>query len=128
MPVPLIIDPSNCPDEEWSDPGKGRYRYQQMLSSKLVDSDTFTAGIMTFQPGDSWAVHRHAEAEIYLGLEGEADVEIDGKLYRLKPETLLYIPGNAYHGVPATPGPLRFFYAFAADNLDKVHYTFRDEQ
>lgn len=31
-------------------------------------------------------------------------------------------------GVPATPGPLRFFYAFAADNLDKVHYTFRDEE
>ena len=127
MPVPLLIDASQCTSETWSDPDKGRYRYQQMLSSKLVDSDSFTAGIMTFQPGDRWAVHRHAEAEIYLGLEGEADVEVDGKLYRLKPETLLYIPGNTFHGVPPTAGPLRFFYAFATDHLDGVQYTFRDE-
>lgn len=127
MPVPLLIDPADCAEEVWSDPHKGSYRYQQMLSSTLVDSDSFTAGIMTFRAGESWAIHRHPEAEIYLGLSGEGDVEVDGRLYRLKPEALLYIPGNTFHGVPPTHGPLRFFYAFATDHLDGVRYTFRDE-
>lgn len=127
MPRPLLIDPKDCADEKWSDPNRGSYRYRQMLSSSITDSDSFAAGIMTFSAGDQWAVHRHPEAEVYFGLEGEADVEVDGRLYRLKPETLLFIPGGSFHGVPPTPDRLRFFYAFATDRLENISYTFRDE-
>jgi hypothetical protein len=51
-----------------------------------LDSDTFTTGIMSLAAGDHWPVHRHAEAKFYFGLSVEADIEIDGKLYRLNPE------------------------------------------
>ena len=128
MPVPLFIDPASRPDEEWVDPSKGRFRWRTLLSSDEMDSDSFTAGIMTLAPGDHWAVHRHAQAEIYLGLAGEADVEVNGRLYRLRPETMLYIPGNAFHGIPATTSSLRFFYAFAADRFKDIEYTFRDSE
>lgn len=127
MPVPLLIDPASRPDEGWADPNKGRFRWRTLLSSDTMDSGTFTTGIMTLALGDHWAVHRHAEAEIYLGLAGEADVEVDGKLYCLRPETLLYIPGDTFHGIPPTIGPLRFFYAFATDRFDTIAYTFRDK-
>jgi mannose-6-phosphate isomerase-like protein (cupin superfamily) len=126
MPVPLLIDPATRPDEAWADPKRGNFRWRTLLSSDKTASDTFTVGIMSLATGDHWAVHRHAEAEIYFGLAGEADIEVDGNLFRLRPETLLYIPGNAFHGIPPTTAPLRFLYAFATDRFDTIAYTFGD--
>ncbi|MFG5119349.1 cupin domain-containing protein [Methylorubrum sp. POS3] len=128
MPTPLLIDSNDRPDEVWADPVRGRFRWRTLLSSDVTASDTFTAGIMSLEAGEHWAVHRHAEAELYFGLAGEADVEVDGKIYRLKPETLLYIPGNVFHGIPTTSASLRLFYTFASDSFDTIKYTFRDEQ
>ncbi len=127
MPVPLLIDPANQREEAWADPKRGAIRWHTLLSADAMDSDTFTAGIASLAVGEHWAVHRYAEPELYFGLAGEADIEVEGKLYRLKPEMLLYIPGNAFHGIPPTSQPIRFFYAFATDRLSTVDYIFRDE-
>lgn len=126
MPVPLLIHAADRPEEHWSDPARGEIRWRTLLTAGLMDSDTFTAGIATMGIGDRWAIHRHEQAELYFGLTGEADIEVEGKLYRLKPETLLFIPGNAFHGIPPTSGPIRFFYAFATDDFETIKYTFRD--
>lgn len=128
MPVPLLVDPNDRPDQTWADPKRGEYNWRTLLSSDLMDSDTFNCGIVSMKAGDRWAVHRHAEAEIYLGLTGEADIEVDGRLFRLQPERLLYIPGNVFHGIPPTLGPFRFFYAFATDRFDKIRYIFREDE
>jgi quercetin dioxygenase-like cupin family protein len=128
MPIPLLVHPANRPDETWSDPKRGDISWRTLLSAGVMDSDTFTAGIASLAAGDRWAIHRHAEAELYFGLTGEAEIEVEGKLYRLKPEALLFIPGNAFHGIPLTKGPLRFFYVFATDQFDTIKYTFRGEE
>lgn len=125
MLVSLLINPNDRPDEAWADPRRGNIRWRTLLSSDVMESDMFTASILSLAADDHCAAHRHAEVELYFGLSGEADIEVENKLYHLKPKSLLYILGNAFHGIPPTSGPLRLFYTFAKDRLDAVEYPFR---
>jgi AraC-like DNA-binding protein len=43
-------------------------------------------------------VHCHAEYEIYYFIRGDVDYRIEGRHYRMIPESLLLIPPNSIHG------------------------------
>jgi mannose-6-phosphate isomerase-like protein (cupin superfamily) len=84
-------------------------------------------GVAEMQAGEHFAAHRHAEPEVYFGLEGEGDVVIDGVPHRLAAGVAIFIPSMAEHGVPTVTGPLRWFYTFACDGFDQITYTFTHE-
>lgn len=120
----LSIDASKQPEEGWDDPARGTLRWKTLLSADVTASDSMVCGIAIMQAGDHFALHRHAQPEVYFGLEGEGTVMIDGQPHRLAPGIALFIPGNAVHGVPEVTAPLRWFYTFACDSFDQIQYEF----
>ncbi len=120
----LSVDAQDQPEQGWDDPAKGSLRWKTLLSAGVTASDSLVCGVAMMQPGDDFALHRHAQAEVYFGLEGEGIVMIEGQTHRLAPGIALFIPGNALHGVPEVAAPLRWFYTFACDSFDQIHYEF----
>jgi len=120
----LSVDASALPDEGWDDPARGTLRWKTLLSGDVTPSDSLVCGIAMMQAGDHFALHRHAQPEVYFGLGGEGIVMIDGQPHRLAPGIALFIPGNVLHGVPEVAAPLRWFYTFACDRFDQIHYEF----
>ncbi len=94
------------------------------MSAPRTDTDSIVCGVAMMEAGDTFALHRHEHPEVYFGLEGEGDVLVDGKPYRLAAGVAIFIPSNALHGVPLATGPLKWFYTFAADSFDEVQYKF----
>ena len=121
---PLRLDSATLPFATWDDPAKGTLHWQSLFSGGETPTDSLTCGIATIRPGEHFALHRHAHAEVYFGLEGRGTVLIDGKPHELAPGVALFIPGNAEHGVPSVTEPLRWFYVFAADSFDEITYHF----
>ncbi len=108
----------------WSDPASGAIRWRMLVSQGLTDSDSLVAGVAELAPGDHFAAHHHAQAEIYFGVQGTGTVLIDGTPHNLAPGVLLFIPGGAVHSVPPVTQHLRYFYVFAADRFDDIVYHF----
>lgn len=124
MTAPVLVDQSDLPEETWQDPARGGIRWKTLISGDVTASDTLVCGIAIMQPGDTFALHSHPEPELYFGIEGEVDVQIDGQNHRLKPGVALFIPGGAVHGVLVAQHPVRWFYTFAADSFPDIAYTF----
>jgi quercetin dioxygenase-like cupin family protein len=124
MPRTTLVHPDDRPEESWDDPAKGPIRWRTLLSQGLTDTDSFTVGIAVLRKGEHWVAHRHVEPELYFGISGAFDVEVEGEWHRLRPEAALYIPGNALHSIPAVGEDVRFLYAFAADSFDAIAYEF----
>ena len=114
----------DLPEQGWDDPAKGSVRWKTLFSGEVTQTDSMVCGIARMEAGDHFALHRHAQPEIYFGLEGEGEVMIDGVAHRLAPGIALFIPGHALHGVPVAHGPLRWFYSFACDRFDQIQYDF----
>ena len=51
-----------------------------------------TTGIVTFMPGAQLPYHTHPHGEAITLLSGEAEVEVEGRRYRLRPLDNVYIP------------------------------------
>ena len=118
------IDANDCAMATWDDPSKGTIRWQTLLSKGLTATSGMVCGIAHLAPGETFALHHHAEAEIYFGIEGAGQVMIDGVGHDLAPGVALFIPTHAVHGIPACQTALRFFYVFAADSFDEIAYQF----
>lgn len=124
MTAPVMVDERDLTETTWDDPAHGTIRWKTLLSAGLTATEGLVCGIALMQPGEHFALHSHAEPEVYFGLEGEGDVMIDGVAHRLRPGVALYIPGNAVHGVPKADQPLRWFYTFARNSFDEITYNF----
>lgn len=81
-------------------------------------------GIAEFGPQGTLLPHRHVQPEVYLGLEGEAVVTIEGVAHAFSPGVALFVPGNAEHSTIAGPNGARFLYVFPTDSFSEVHYEF----
>jgi len=127
MSVTTVVQPSDRPVEAWEDPLRGPIRWRTLLSKGLTDSDSITCGIAMLSPGDHFVEHRHRESELYFGIAGEVEVMVDGVAHTLRPETALFIPGDALHGIPKVGEEVRFLYAFAVDAFEAVTYVFPAE-
>lgn len=123
----ISVDQADRPDEFWDDPVRGSLRWRTLFSGDRTATDSLVCGIADIRPGEHFALHSHPESEVYFGLEGEGTVIIDGAPHRLAPGVALFIPGNAVHGVPHCTSPMRWFYTFARDRFDQIHYSFAHE-
>lgn len=123
----VLIDQAVLAEESWADPTRGTVRFKTLLSGGLTPTDTMVCGIGIMSAGDTFALHSHPEAEVYFGIEGEADVVIDGSIHRLKPGVALFIPGGAVHGVPMADQNFRWFYTFARNAFSDIVYSFASD-
>jgi quercetin dioxygenase-like cupin family protein len=121
------IDAQNCAPARWDDPARGTLSWRTLISAGVTPSQGLVCGVAEMQPGQTFALHRHAEPEVYFGLEGTGEVIIDGVAHVLAPGVALFIPSMAEHGVPGVKAPLRWFYAFARDSFDQIAYHFTHE-
>lgn len=124
MTAVVRVDQIDLPEETWQNPARGTVRWKTLLSADVTRSDTLVCGIAIMSAGETFALHHHPDPELYFGLEGEVDVQIDGSAHRLKPGVALFIPGNAVHGVLVADQPVRWFYTFAAHAFADIAYTF----
>jgi len=128
MSIPTRIDVSSLQDERWDDSARGTIRYRTLISAPHTSTDSLVCGVAIMAAGDTFALHSHANPEIYFGLEGEGHVLIDGQSHLLAPGVAIFIPGDALHGVPLATSPLKWFYTFATDSFANVRYHFPHEE
>lgn len=121
------VDAASLPDERWDDPARGTIRFRTLISAPDTATTGLVCGVAMLAAGETFALHSHAEPEVYFGLEGEGCVTIDGQQHLLAPGVALYIPGGAVHGVPLATGPLKWFYTFATDSFADIRYRFLHE-
>lgn len=75
------------------------------------DLSRFEVAMCIFAPGERAILHFHkVMEEVYFIIEGDAEIEIDGKFYRLRAEDAISIPRKTKHRITnvSTKNPLRF--------------------
>ncbi|EUC30780.1 hypothetical protein COCCADRAFT_103016 [Bipolaris zeicola 26-R-13] len=134
---PIVLnadDIISTASERFPDPSAGGdVTWRTLISTPKTRTNTFTVGIATCAPGVSAGCqgqlkpHRHKQAEIYHVTSGKGIVTIDGNEYEVGKGSVVWIPGDAEHGVRNTGGEdLIWLYAFATDGFDDVVYRFNE--
>ncbi|KAF2846028.1 RmlC-like cupin [Plenodomus tracheiphilus IPT5] len=117
----------------------GNVHWRTLLSAPQTDTDTFTVGVATCPAGSNarcpaspdtdaghLRAHRHAHAELYYITSGTGVVTIDGVETVIRKGSVVFIPGDAEHGVKNTgQEKLEWLYVFAADGFGDIVYRFR---
>jgi quercetin dioxygenase-like cupin family protein len=81
----------------------------------------FTSGTTRFPPGASAPMHSHNCGEQVLILEGEAEVEIDGRVVRLGPWDTTYIPAGLPHRFANSgDAPLTILWIYGATHVTRT--------
>ncbi|KAH6994976.1 RmlC-like cupin domain-containing protein [Ilyonectria destructans] len=127
---PVIIDtlsPKN-PPESFPEPSFGNTTWHTLLSSPATPTDAMSAGVAVCPPNGTLALHRHKQSEIYYILSGTGEIEIDGTRTRVSQGMVLWIPGDAEHGVFCNEDDeLKWLYVFPEGNFEHVIYRFSHE-
>ncbi|KAL4933141.1 cupin domain-containing protein [Aspergillus undulatus] len=102
-PQPIILTPSSISSHRQDTFPSASHGHNltwlTLLSSPSTPSTSLSAGIATLRPNGYLALHRHRQAEIYYVLNGSAVVVIDNEKYRVGRGTVVFMPGDAEHGV-----------------------------
>ncbi|KAI8939776.1 hypothetical protein NX059_003517 [Plenodomus lindquistii] len=130
----------------------GNVHWRTLISAPKTSTDTFTVGVATCPaggrsagcpastipatgPGDSppgcLKAHRHSHAELYHVTAGTGVVTIDGVEHGVSKGSVVFIPGDAEHGVRNTgEEELEWLYVFAAKGFEEIVYRFsgREEE
>lgn len=104
---------------------RGRVTWKDLLGGDPGEGADMVMGVARLLPGETLERHRHAQPETYFTLAGEGEVTIDGQAHRVSPGTMLFIPGDAEHGIRNdTSAELQILYAFAIADFNQVIYRF----
>jgi len=107
----------------------GDVTWRTLLSSSKTPSNTFASGIARCAAkGGYLKCHRHTHAEIYYVIQGRGVVTIDGEEFKVGKGSVVFIPGDAEHGIrnEDEDEDLEWLYVFAADDFGEVVYRFAD--
>jgi mannose-6-phosphate isomerase-like protein (cupin superfamily) len=134
------------PDESFPDPGVGgTATWKTLISRPETKTDTFTVGIATCALGEASScpasskasgseipghlkLHRHTHAEIYHVTAGRGIITVDGKEHEVGKGSVVFIPGNAEHGIRCIgEEDVKWLYVFAADGFGEVEYRFEED-
>jgi mannose-6-phosphate isomerase-like protein (cupin superfamily) len=111
-----------------NDPGCGEgFTWKTLISASKCGSHEMTSGIAKCAPGTGHlCVHQHAQAELYYFMQGNGIVTVDGVESPVEAGSVVFIPGDAKHGVRNTDEvqELTFMYVFAVDDFKEIHYRF----
>ncbi|KAK2593627.1 hypothetical protein QQS21_008675 [Conoideocrella luteorostrata] len=108
------------------DSAHGNVVWKTVFSSPATPTDSMCAGIATCPPGGHLALHQHAPAEMYYILAGSGNVEVNGVANHVSAGTVLWIPGDAMHGVFCGPKEtLEWLYVFPEAQFKNIVYRFK---
>jgi mannose-6-phosphate isomerase-like protein (cupin superfamily) len=110
----------------------GTVTWKTLISQPNTPTNTFTVGIAACPPQCSATcdagylqLHRHTHAEIYHVISGRGIVSIEGVEHLVGKGSVVFIPGDAEHGVRCEgEEELRWLYVFAADGFGEIGYRF----
>lgn len=105
----------------------GIVSWKTLISAPKTATDSLTAGVAVCPPQQGHLCpHRHAHAEIYHITSGRGILSIDGEEQIVGAGSVVYIPGNAEHGIrnDDPQEDLKWLYVFAADSFQDVVYRF----
>ncbi|OJZ91213.1 hypothetical protein ASPFODRAFT_41635 [Aspergillus luchuensis CBS 106.47] len=119
---------TSLPPESFPNPAHGHLTWRTLLSSPQTPTSDMCAGIAVCPPRTGHLCrHRHTQAEIYYITSGSGHVFIDGNEYEVFAGTVVFIPGDAEHGVVNRGGePLEWFYVFPTGSFGDVVYRFEE--
>ncbi|PYH29306.1 cupin domain-containing protein [Aspergillus neoniger CBS 115656] len=119
---------SSPPPESFPNPAHGHLTWRTLLSSPQTPTSDMCAGLAVCPPRTGHLCrHRHTQAEIYYITSGSGHVFIDGNEYEVFAGTVVFIPGDAEHGVVNRSGePLEWFYVFPTGSFGDVVYRFEE--
>jgi quercetin dioxygenase-like cupin family protein len=127
--MPTIV--RRVQDVEWQGwPGdqvaaRGQVTWKDLLGSNPAEGADMVMGVARVLPGQTLQPHRHAQPETYFTLAGSGTVTIDGVRHEVSAGTLLFIPGDAEHGIRNDGDEeLQILYAFATADFNDVVYRF----
>jgi quercetin dioxygenase-like cupin family protein len=73
-----------------------------------------------------YSLHSHKEAEIYYIPSGDGIVTVQGSAFNVEAGSMLYIPGNAVHGVKNLgSAELRWIYFFPTSDFRSIVDNFQ---
>jgi quercetin dioxygenase-like cupin family protein len=129
--MPPII--RHLADQEWEGwpseqvAERGRVSWKELLGDPFdaAQGADMVMGVARLKAGEHLALHRHAQPETYFVLAGRGVVTIDGVARKVDAGTLVFIPGDAEHGIRNDGAEeLQFLYAFATGNFSQINYRF----
>lgn len=117
-------------DQEWEGwpaeqvAQRGPVSWKELLGDPAEGAD-MVVGVARLKAGEHLALHRHAQPEVYFMLTGRGLVTVDGAVHDVQAGTLVFIPGDAEHGIRNERGEeLQFLYAFATGDFNAIEYRF----
>lgn len=121
---------STLPAESFTDSSMGNCTWHNLISSPFTNSNTFTIGIGACKPKTgNLALHRHEQAEFYYVLSGNGVARIEGKDHVVTSGDVVFIPGNAEHGVfNRQTEEFRFLYCFGVGSFQEIVYRFTNRE
>lgn len=135
---PLILSSaeiSSQPIESFADASRGILTWRTLLSVPKTPTSKLIAGMavcpakaaLNEQKEGHLCAHRHEQPEIYYIISGQGLMEIEGEEFDVDKGSVVYIPGNAEHGIRSidTSEDLIWLYVFPGDGFEEVVYRFR---
>jgi quercetin dioxygenase-like cupin family protein len=92
-----------------------------LVTQKSADDPAFTTGISTYPKGQGAPMHSHNCPEQVTLLEGQGEVEVDGKVTPLMPYDSTYIPGNHVHAFRNTGDePMKILWIYGSSRVTRT--------
>ena len=112
--------------DSFSEANHGNVVWQTVLSDLNTTANSMCVGIATCPSNGSLALHQHTQAEMYYVIGGSGQVEIDGVRHDVTEGSVLWIPGDAMHGVfCGSEESLKWLYVFPEGRFEDVKYRFK---
>lgn len=91
-----------------------------LITPLARDDAKFTTGISTYPAGQGAPLHSHNVDEQVTLLDGEGEVEIEGKVTPLSRHDTTYIPGNVQHAFRNTgKTPMTILWVYATNRVTR---------
>lgn len=100
------------------EPSKGSALRAKYLLDGSSGTPDFVVGLASVAPNLHYTIHRHAPAEIYYVLSGEATIYVGDEGYPVAPGDSVYVPAWAPHGIDTGDDPLEMYWFYATDQCD----------
>jgi mannose-6-phosphate isomerase-like protein (cupin superfamily) len=113
--------------ESFTDSSKGIVTWKTLISAPQTATDSLTVGVASCPPQQGHLCpHRHTQAEVYHIISGRGIMQIDGKEQEVAAGSVVYIPGDAKHGIrnDDPEQELKWLYVFGADSFEDIKYRF----
>ncbi|WP_218593369.1 cupin domain-containing protein, partial [Pseudonocardia oceani] len=121
----IVLHQDDVDPDSWDDPVRGTLAFRTLLGGAATPTGRLTAGVAQLPPGGWLGLHAHDQAEVYHVLEGELLLRLDDSEHRLRPGSVVFLPGGTPHGVTNTgDAAARLFYVLAAGSFEEVEYRF----